>query len=193
LGSTLTTDLPEFDSSLGTLTDVTITLNLDVAPFASMFSTSAGQTFDSNESISYEFDSSINTIDLTRGADSWTLTTPTVSTGTIFGSGETIPVLPGILNLSGGTSASVNETVSGVTLAEYIGSGTLSFGTAGIGQVASTGLSSPVFVSGGGDLTGTASVVYEFTAVPEPSTLAVLGIAAVGMVAASRRRKRRAA
>jgi hypothetical protein len=193
LGQTLETGLQEFDSSLGTLTGVDITLALYVAPFAEIFSlVESGETFDTDESVSYAYDSSSNTIDLTRGSDSWTLTTPTVSTGIISGEGQAIPALPGTLKLPGSDSALLNWSSSGGNLGEYIGTGTLSFGTTGTGQFGSTGLSFPVFVGGGADLTGTASVTYTYTAVPTPSAIAGLaGMGIVGLFAVAWRRRRR--
>jgi hypothetical protein len=182
VGSTLTTDLPEFDSSLGVLTGVSIMLDLDLSPFAQAFSVDGVQTFSPSDWISFEY-TAAHTITFTHGADSWDLAAPAVGTGTIAGSGQEIPELPSILTIKSDNSAPLDFAESGTTLAEYIGSGVLSFETAGAGDVA-TNMSYPIFVGGGGELTGTAEVTYEY--VPEPSSMAMLMVFGAFLIKARR-------
>jgi len=172
VGSAVTTDLPMFDAGLGTLTGVQITLNFDVTPFAQVanFSSSTPLVFSSNEWITFGY-TSANIWTVTHGTDSWALAAPTVTTGTIYGSGQSVAYFS-ILTLVGSTSAPVSLTESGLDLAGYIGAGSLTFGTSGPGNVVvSAGLLSG---GGGGNLVGTASVTYDY--IPEPATICMLGL-----------------
>jgi hypothetical protein len=183
LGSSLSTDLAEFDSSLGTLTGVQIGLSLTVTPYAMVANFgSTPQTFTSSDWITYGF-SPANIWTISHSSDSWTLAAPTVSTGTIYGSGQVIQPF-NILTLVGSNSANANfaESALPAYLAEYVGTGTLSFGTAGMGQVLISDGS--LYGGGGGNLAGTCSVTYEYT--PEPATLLILGFGGLALL-----RKRR--
>ena len=177
LGETLTTDLPEFDNSLGTLTAVDISLDLTFTPYASLISIGGDGVFLSTQSISFSY-TSANILTLTHGTDNWSLSAPTVGTGIITGSDQTIPAFPATLKLLGNNSAPLSWSASGVDLIGYVGAGTLNFDTAGAGNViASAGL----FAGGGADLTGTASVVYAYDAIPEPASLGLLALVTGGI------------
>jgi hypothetical protein len=170
LGGSATTDLPMFNSALGTLTGVQVTLDFTVTPYAQIFNFSGvTQTFTSSDWASAGFSPSLNTWTVSLGSDSWNVTPPTVTTGQIFGTGQSVPTYPGSLTLVGGTSAPADLTAaSGLDFAHYTGSGDLVFGTSGTGNYAGSG--TPFFFGGGADLTGTASVTYDYAPVPEPTT-----------------------
>ena len=178
LGGPVTTTLPMFNSTLGTLTGVQVTLDFTVTPYASVgnFSSSTPLTFTPADSIIFSF-SPADIWTVSYGTDSWTLSAPTVSTGTIYGSGQAVPYYFStftLLQLVGSTSAAADLTAasSGLDLGTYTGAGDLVFGTSGSGQVSITdgGLGG----SGGGNLTGTASVTYDYAPVPEPSSFGLL-------------------
>src|ERR1700722_10725378 len=73
LGSTATTTLPEFDSSLGTLTGVQVTLDFQVTPYAEVFNVTGGpNTFSPSDYAYTPYPSNPNvpwTISL--GTDMW--------------------------------------------------------------------------------------------------------------------------
>jgi len=179
LGDILTTDLPEFDNSLGTLAGVTITLNLTFNPYATLLSAGGDGIFLPSHSISYSY-TAANILTFSRGADSWSLPAPTVGTGIINGSNQTVPAFPpSTLKLPGSNTAPLNWSDSGMDLNEYIGTGTLSFDTTGGGNVIVSAGS--LLGSGGADLTGTATVDYEYAAIPEPATMGLMGVFAGGI------------
>ncbi len=181
LGGTATTDLPMFNGA-GTLTGVQIDLSLTVTPYAQILNVGTSPAvFTSSDWITFGY-TPADIWTVSHGSDSWNLAAPTVDTGTIYGSGQT--VVPWVLlTLVGGNSAPVSLTASGLNLAGYIGAGTLSFGTSGAGQVHIT--DGALYGGGGGNLTGTASVTYEYT--PEPATMCLLGLGVLGLL-----KKRRA-
>jgi hypothetical protein len=184
LGSSVTTTLPMFNSALGTLTGVQVTLDFTVTPYAEAFNVSfAPQIFTPSDLISCSYDpSDIWTI--SYGSDSWTLAAPTVTTGTIYGSGQVVPSFTG-LQLVGSTSAPADLTAaSGLDFAAYTGAGNLVFGTTGPGLYSETG---PFSGGGGGDLTGTASVTYDYAPVPEPGTFALMVCGLTGLLVMRRR------
>ncbi len=193
LGGSITTTLPMFNIALGTLTGVQITLDFTVTPFATVanFTSSTPLTFTPSDYISYSY-SPADIWTINYGSDSWNLTAPTVTTGNIYGSGQQISLYTGpssLLQLDGSTSASADLTaVSGSDLAAYTGAGNLVFGTSGAGYVSIT--DGALFGGGGGNLTGTASVTYEFVPVPEPSSFGLL-IGGLGLLVWTNHARRR--
>jgi hypothetical protein len=185
LGSSVTTDLPMFNSALGTLTGVQVTVDFTVTPYAEAFNISfAPQTFTASDSVSCSYDPT-HIWTISHGTDSWTLAAPTVTTGNIYGTGQVVPSFTGV-QLVGSTSAPADLTAaSGLDLAAYIGAGNLVFVTTGTGQYSETG---PFFAGGGGaNLAGTASVTYEYAPVPEPGTLALMACGLTGLLVMRRR------
>jgi hypothetical protein len=190
LGSPVTTTLPMFNSALGTLTGVQVTLDFTVTPYAQILNFSgAPRTFTPSDSVSHSYSPSpANIWTISHGTDSWTLAAPTVTTGPIYGTGQVVPNFTS-LQFVGSTSAPANLTASGLDLARYIGAGVLVFGTSGPGQSSGTG---PFFSGGGGagggaNLAGTASVTYEYAPVPEPGTLALMACGLTGLLVMRRR------
>ena len=192
LGSSVTTDLPMFNSALGTLTGVQITLDFTATPFSQVVNFSgATQIFTSLDS-AFSGITSADTWTISLGSDNWNLTPPTVNTGVISGTGQSVltstfsPFTLNPLTLVGGTSASADLTAaSGLDFAAYTGAGNLVFGTTG--DVTSGG-SGPFSFGGGVDLSGTASVTYDFVPVPEPTTLALASLGGLGVLLLRRRK-----
>jgi hypothetical protein len=190
LGSPVTTTLPMFNSALGTLTGVQVTLDFTVTPYATVanFTSSTPLTFTPSDSVSFSY-STANIWTISHDTDSWTLAAPTVTTGPISGSGQAVPYYFStftLLQLVGSTSAPADLTAaSGLDLAAYTGAGNLVFGTAGSGQVSI--IDGALFGGGGGNLTGTASVTYEYAPVPEPRTFALMVCGLTGLLVMRRR------
>jgi hypothetical protein len=194
VGGSVTTDLPMFNSALGTLTGVQVTLDFTVTPYAEILNYSgAPRTFDSGSWTSYSFSpSDIWTV--TNGTDSWNLAAPTVATGNIYGTGQVVPSYSGpstILTFVGSTSAPADLTAaSGLDFAAYTGAGTLVFGTSGPGQFYGGGPfynGGVGFGGGGANLAGTASVTYDYAPVPEPGTFALMACGLTGLLVMRRR------
>jgi hypothetical protein len=182
LGSSATTDLPQFNPALGTLTGVQVTLDFSVTPFANILNITGGsQNFTPADWGSSGYTPSLNTWTVSLGSDSWNVIPPTVTTGPIYGTGQSVPSF-NTLELVGGTSAPADLTAaSGLDFAAYTGAGNLVFGTAGTGNYAGSGLG--FAFGGGGNLTGTASVTYTYVVpVPEPATLAFLSLGGLALI-----------
>jgi hypothetical protein len=187
LGGSLTTDLPMFNSALGTLTGVQVTLDITATPFAQVLNTTfSPNTFTSNDWASAGFNPATNTWTVSLGSDSWNLIPPTVTTGPISGTGQSVPSF-NLLTLVGGTSAPADLTAaSGLDFAAYTGAGDLVFGSSGTGNWAGSGTG--FGFGGGANLTGTASVTYDFVPVPAPEpTTAGCFLLGLGALASARR------
>jgi hypothetical protein len=189
LGSSVTTTLPEFNSALGTLTGVQVTLDFTATPYAQVYNFSGGSlTFTPSDWAYAGFSPATNSWTVSLGTDIWNLAVPTVVTGQINGTGQSVPNLSS-LTLVGDTSAPADLTgASGLDFAAYTGAGDLVFGTSGTGSYAGTGLN--FFFGGGADLTGTASVTYDFVPVPEPTTTGCF-LLGLGVLVCTQRLKRK--
>jgi hypothetical protein len=190
LGGSLATTLPEFNSALGTLTGVQVTLDFTATPYAQPLNVSfTSQIFSTNDWASSGFNPA-NTWTISLGSDSWNLNPTTDTTGTIFGTGQVVPSFTGLV-LVGSTSVPVDLTAaSGLDFAAYTGAGDLTFGTTG--TVNSVGSGTSFAFGGGADLTGTASVTYDFIPVPEPTTAGcfLLGLGTLACFRRFRQNKR---
>jgi hypothetical protein len=187
LGGSLTTDLPMFNGALGTLTGVQVTLDITATPFAQVLNTTfSPNTFTSSDWASAGFNPATNTWTVSLGSDSWNVTPPTVTTGPIYGTGQSVASFT-ILKLIGSTSAPADLTAaSGLDFAAYTGAGDLVFGSNGTGNWAGSGTG--FGFGGGANLTGTASVTYDFVPAPEPPTAGCFLIG-LGVLAVTRRFK----
>jgi len=195
LGSSVTTDLPMFNGALGTLTGVQVTLDFTVTPYATVGNFTSPNTplpFTSSDSVTYGFSPVDDTWTINYGSDSWNLAVPTVTTGSIHGSGQEVSYYTGpssLLQFVGSTSAPSDLTAaSGLDFAAYTGACNLVFGTTGFGDVSIT--DGALFGGGGGDLAGTASVTYDYAPVPEPSSLCLL-FGGLGLLVWTHRARRR--
>jgi hypothetical protein len=189
LDSSVTTTLPEFNSALGTLTGVQVTLDFTVTPYAQVVNTSFvlnPNTFTSSDWAYAGFSPATNSWTVSLGSDIWNLAVPTVVTGQIDGTGQSVPSF-NTLTFVGGTSAPADLTgASGLDFAAYTGAGDLVFGTGGTGNYAGSGTG--FAFSGGADLAGTASVTYDFVPVPEPTTAGCF-LLGLGVLVCTRRLK----
>jgi hypothetical protein len=189
LGGTVTTSLPMFNSALGTLTGVQVTLDFQVTPVATLINgTGSAMTFTPSDSVFASLPGDPATPwTISLGSDNWMLAEPTVTTGPIAGTGQLIASF-GSLMFVGGTSASADLTdVSGSDFSAYTGAGDLSFGSSG-GSIMSGSSGNGFFGGGSADVTGTASVTYDYTPVPEPTTLALAGLGGLSLMFFRRRK-----
>jgi hypothetical protein len=178
----------EFNESLGTLDSVTLSLQAAGTVYAEAFNVSSS---------SQPYTQSMATLSFgVTGPDG---SSSDINPGTPFFAG-TAAAGPFVLTTTGSTPFSLNPAVNNVLssnfgLYETPGSGdfTLSFNSDGSpgGPIFSTITSTPGAVFTGGDATvsGTETVTYHYTAIPEPSVSgAVLGCATLLGVMGLRRR-----
>lgn len=186
----------QFNSSLGTLTGVTIDLTgLSVSTTSLTNNASGSQTFKYTSSLDWNFDIFSGSGNLYYGFTTILATTGN-NTAYLKTAGTNVTLAShGTLNLGTRTETydySTNDTaLTGVTLSDFIGTGTL-----GIGCTTSTG---SLFQGGGGNInatqttTGSCSglITYTYTEgspVPEPASLIIMGIGFFGMAALRKRR-----
>lgn len=188
-GSTAVGVIDQFDTSLGTLNSVTLTLTGNTRSTTTIDNTSAANAF-------FRYDSSIQwlfeVVDsddvLTNGFNSILATTGafvSLNSGDILDLGQTSSTGSATFNFS-----------SAADLADFIGTGTVGIGC--------NTFSSSSFTGGGGNLDSTqvttaqclGSVSYDYTAanvpptgnVPAPATLALLGLGLAGLGLSKRRK-----
>jgi hypothetical protein len=182
---TATIALPQFDTNLGTLDSVSLTLNSTLIGYAKVLDPFAGTGTFTNAWA--DFSSSGNYITLSGPAGLTETAHPFITgfSGTVPGNSSVLS--PGISS-SFGTAASD----SNLSLYEAAGGGTLNenisfsaFGTYSGTQVGGN----QVFFGSEATASGDLSVEYTFTAIPEPSTYAaILGAAVLGFAFIRRRR-----
>ncbi len=181
--------VPTFDQSLGTLDSVTLSLQVSGTVYAEAFNTSSS---------SQPYTQSMATLSFgVTGPDG---SSSDINPSTPFFAG-TAAAGPFVLTTTGSTPftlspAAIDVLSSNFGLYETSGSGdfTLSFNSDGSpgGPIFSTITSTPGAIFTGGDATvsGTETVTYHYTAIPEPSVSgAVLGCAALMGVVGLRKRR----
>jgi hypothetical protein len=171
--------LPEFDTNLGTLLGVSLTLNSTLVGYAKVFDIGSGTGTFSDSSA--DFSSSGNNITLAGPAGLTEIANPVITgfSGTV-GAGSFL--------LSSGISRSFLVTVSDSNLLQYEAAGGGNLGEtltlSGLGTFSGTQIGSQqVFFGGEATASGDLSVKYTFEAIPEPPTYAlIVGVAAFGLV-----------
>jgi hypothetical protein len=174
--------LNKFDPSLGTLTGIELNQVASILPEIQIANFSGVvQTFSASTSSSLSF----------SGPDGTTITTPVnyATAGTVssaFGTTTFSPLSPDLV----GSSVNVSPT----NFALYQGSGTANYSIT-LGPLFTTsvtvGSGSGLVFAGGDQISGgDFAVSYTYTPVPEPSTLVLLGIGAVSLLAYAWRRRR---
>jgi hypothetical protein len=179
---------PQFDPSNGTLTSVVFlfTSDVGVAMFPVTNPTNAAVSGTVQATVNFTAKDGSGKINLTGG-------TPAVSLGVVAGYDD-VPA-NGTGNANGqnsGMSASSPIYTDNVVLTEFTGAGTYSL-TAGAADTDIKIASGDATLVGNGNLVKAglnATVTYTYTAVPEPSTLALLAAGAVGVLGYKVRRKR---
>ncbi len=168
--------LPTFDTSLGTLTSVTISSTLTGSAVISIFNvTSSSQVF-TNASASVP-------LTISTSAPSSLTTTATNSTASgVAAPGQTnLPGLP--ITITG------NENIASSNWGFFQSAGPASFtASADLGAGTYGGTSNPgVFFGGTSNISADVSITYEYTPIPEPMT--ILGsIGALGFMGSLNRR-----
>ena len=186
-GTPVNVSVAQFDQSLGTLDSVTLSLQASGTVYAEAFNTL---------STSQSYTESMATLNfgITDPDGSSFAFNPST---TLFAG--TAAAGPFVLTTTGSTPFSLNPTAINILssdfgLYETSGSGdfTLSFNSDGVpgGPISSTIMAPPgVYTGGNATVSGTETVTYNYTAIPEPSVSgAILGCAALLGVVGLRKR-----
>ncbi len=172
-----------FDSSLGTLTSVTVVVS-ESSTVSSSVVNQSGTT--ANGYTVY----STNVITVT-GLDGVNASA-TLQSNTVTG---TIAVNSMVSNLGAVTSTTSSGAINATDISKYIGTGTATMDVGGVTTTTgtNTGGGDNTFLSFGGSgmVNGTITIYYQYNAVPEPASVAMLtmGLGAVAFASRVRRRK----
>jgi len=181
-GTTTAFTLPGFNPSLGTLTGVTLTLDLSTISAPFVYNPDGSSASFTNASVSFT-----TTVNAPDGADISILSQSNNYSGTAIPGGNLLS--PATTKILSGT-----DDVSPSNFSLYTSSSPLDFTVGALTQT-SAGTSSDVHLLFGGSssLSGDFTVEYDYTpsteAVPEPSTYALLLAGMTGLVFFARRRR----
>lgn len=182
----------QFDSTLGTLTGVELTVTSLAAGSFSIVNSSPSSTIDVSNILDYIYISSSQLDELNSGSN-----LPTINLTTSITSGQN-PVSKKVGGVIGSSTFSIvnspnqylanNFSFNIFTLAPYIGLSTVSFSlqdTTSATLVGGTPNANFADISDPTSLT----LTYSYSAVPEPSTYLLFGLGALALVIVARRRK----
>lgn len=180
----LVVQVPQFDPSLGSLNSISVALSLEITPIAEVFNIgSSAETF-----------TTAFTDTTAGGAGPVTWTDPYGQFGDANYS-YTVPggsASPGANDFPGPSVAgSSTTTVPIADFPDYTGVGTYTLDYTVSGLINSGG--SPggdLFYGGDRSLDGSATITYNYTAVPEPASMALIMIGSTGLLARRRRAAR---
>jgi len=182
----------QFDSSLGTLTGVQLTITSIAAGSFTIVNSSPSSTTDVSNIINSLYVSSYQPDEFNVGTN-----LPTINLLTTLTSGLN-PVAKRTSGVNGSTTFSINSAPSQylannfsfniLTISPYIGSGSVTFMLQDTTSATLIGGTPSPNYNNISDPT-TLTLTYSYTAVPEPSTYALFGIGAIGMLMVMRRKK----